>query len=77
MPYKSNYAEKKGLALLEDREVLELDKAVNEALRIDIKDVQKFSNEFFNNPAIFWIESDSEGKEFVDVLKNSNLYKRF
>jgi predicted Zn-dependent peptidase len=77
MPYKSNYAEKKGLALLEDGEVLELDKAVNEALRIDIKDVQKFSKEFFNNPAIFWIESDSEGKEFVDELEKSNLYQRF
>jgi hypothetical protein len=74
IPYKSNYAERKGLALLEDGEVLELDKAVNAALRIDIKDVQKFSKDFFNNPAIFWIESDSEGEEYLRTLKESKLY---
>jgi predicted Zn-dependent peptidase len=74
IPYKSNYAERKGLALLEDGEVLELDKAVNAALKIDIKDVQKFSKDFFNNPAIFWIESDSEGNKYIETLKESKLY---
>ena len=77
MPYKTNYAERKSLALLEDAEVLELDKAVNTALRIDIKDVLKFSKEFFSNTPLFWIESDSEGKQLEEILKESKLYNRF
>jgi hypothetical protein len=77
MPYQTNYAERKALALLEDSEVLELDKAVNAALRIDISDVLKFTNDFFSNPTLFWIESDSDGDELIDILKKSNLYNRF
>jgi predicted Zn-dependent peptidase len=77
MPYQTNYAERKGLALLEDAEVLELDKAVNAALKIDIKDVLEYIVEFFSKPTLFWIESDGEGEELVKVLEGSKLFNRF
>jgi predicted Zn-dependent peptidase len=77
VPYKTDYAEKKGLALIEDAEVMQLDKAVNTALGIEIKDIKKFVKEFFALTPMFWIESDSDGKELINILKDSNLYNRF
>jgi predicted Zn-dependent peptidase len=77
IPYKTNYAERKGLPLIEDAEVLQLDKAVQAALKIDIDDVIVFVQDFFKKEPLFWLESDSEGNEFVDTLKQSKLYNRF
>jgi predicted Zn-dependent peptidase len=77
MPYKSNYAERKGLPIIEDAEVLELDKAVNTALKIDINDISKYCKEFFNNTPLFWIESASQGKKLIKTLEKSKLYNRF
>jgi len=77
VPYKTDYAEKKGLALIEDAEVLELDEAVNEALRIDINDVEIFCKKFFETKPLFWIESDTEGEEIIEMLKESKLYSSF
>jgi hypothetical protein len=72
-----DYAEKKGLALIEDAEVLQLDRAVNEALRIDIEDVEEFSKQFFKTKPLFWIESDTEGEDLIEGLKDSKLYNTF
>jgi len=77
MPYKTDYAEHKGLALIEDEEVFELDKAVNSALSITIKDVVKFSKDFFKTSPLFWIESDREDDRYIKMLKRSKLYNRF
>lgn len=77
MPYQINYAERKGLALLEDAEVLELDKAVNSALKINITDVLEFCMNFFSKPPLFWIESDSEGDEYTRFVEDSKLYNGF
>jgi predicted Zn-dependent peptidase len=77
VPYKMDYAEKKGLALIEDAEVLQLDRAVNEALRIDIENVEEFSKQFFKTKPLFWIESDTEGEDLIEGLKDSKLYNTF
>ena len=77
IPYKTNYAEYKGLALIEGEEVFELDKAVNSALSITIKDVIKFSKEFFRTTPLFWLESDRKDDRYVKILKESKLYNRF
>ncbi len=74
---KTDYTEKKGLGLIEDEEVLELDKAVKEALKINISDIVKFQKEFFTNTPLFWLESDTDGNELIEVLKSSKLYKQF
>jgi predicted Zn-dependent peptidase len=76
VPYKTDYAEKKGLALIEEAEILELDKAVNSALKVDLDDIVKYVKLFFKETPLFWIESDSNGKELTKILKNSKLYKR-
>jgi branched-subunit amino acid aminotransferase/4-amino-4-deoxychorismate lyase len=75
--YKSNYAQRKGLPIIDNNEVMELDKAIKEALKIDIEDVKEFQKKFFANNALFWIESDTDGKVLVDELMSSKLYKRF
>jgi predicted Zn-dependent peptidase len=77
MPYKSNYAERKGLPIIEDAEVLELDKAVNTALKIDIDDISKYCKEFFDSTPLFWVESDTQGKKLTKTLEKSKLYNRF
>lgn len=77
IPYNSSYAESKGLPLIEGREVFQLDLAVNEALKIDIKDVIAYTKEFFNNEAMFWIESDGSIDRLEKQLKRSKLYNDF
>jgi predicted Zn-dependent peptidase len=77
VPYKTDYAEKKGLALIEDAEVMQLDKAVNAALKIEIDSVKEFVKRFFASQPLFWLESDSDGTKLVETLKESKLYKRF
>lgn len=77
VPYKTDYAEKKGLPLIEDAEVLQLDRAVNEALRIEIGDIEEFSREFFKTKPLFWIESDTKGDDLIKDLKDSKLYNSF
>jgi predicted Zn-dependent peptidase len=76
IPYRTNYAERKALPILEDAEVFELDKGVKEALKISMEDVSKYIKEFFNNTPLFWIESDSEGKKLIKRLEKSKLYNR-
>jgi predicted Zn-dependent peptidase len=76
IPYRTNYAERKALPILEDAEVFELDKGVKEALKISMEDVSKYIKEFFNNTPLFWIESDSEGKKLIKTLEKSKLYNR-
>lgn len=76
-PYRSNYAERKGLPIIDNNEVMELDKAVKEVLNINIEDVKKYQQKFFSNKALFWIESDTDGKVLVEQLKSSKLFKRF
>jgi predicted Zn-dependent peptidase len=77
IPYKREYAEIKGLPLIEDAEILELDKAVNTALGIEIENVLEFVKEFFTITPLFWIESDGDGKKLVKELEESKLYNRF
>ena len=77
VPYKADYAERKGLALIEDEEVFELDKAVNSALSITIKDILEYSKDFFDTTPLFWIESDREDDRYIKMLKKSSLYNRF
>jgi predicted Zn-dependent peptidase len=77
IPYKGDYAERKGLALIEDAEVMELDKAVSAALKIEIKDIIEFSNDFLKDSPFFWIESDKDGKNLQKILEDSSLYKNF
>ncbi|MDD3475089.1 MAG: insulinase family protein [Candidatus Dojkabacteria bacterium] len=77
VPYKADYAERKGLALIEDEEVFELDKAVNSALSITIKDILEYSKSFFDTTPLFWIESDREDDRYIKMLKKSSLYNRF
>jgi hypothetical protein len=76
-PYRSNYAQRKALPILDNGEVMELDKAVKEVLKINIDDVKKYQKKFFSNSILFWIESDTDGKVLVDELKRSKLYNRF
>ncbi|MCD4811742.1 insulinase family protein [bacterium] len=77
IPYKSSYAEQKGVALIENRDIFEFNKARKEALKITLDDVYNFSKEFFSNTPLFWIESDTDGKKLIEKLKESKLYKRF
>jgi predicted Zn-dependent peptidase len=77
VPYKTDYAEKKGLALIEDAQVMQLDKAVNEALRIDLRELENFTQKFLDTKPLFWIESDTEGNEYIKKLEDSKLYKSF
>jgi predicted Zn-dependent peptidase len=77
LPYQTNYAELKALPLLEDYEVFEMDKAVEKALTITIKDVLEYSNNFFKQTPLFWIESDRKDDKYIKILKQSKLYNRF
>ncbi|HCC67736.1 TPA: hypothetical protein DEP90_00795 [Patescibacteria group bacterium] len=77
MPFKTSYAEEKGSPLIEKREVFELDKAIRQALKINNKDLYEFSNKFFSNTPLFWIESDTDGSKLTKKLKASKLYNRF
>jgi predicted Zn-dependent peptidase len=77
LPYQTNYAELKALPLIEDCEVFEMDKAVEKALTINIEDVLEYSNKFFSQTPIFWIESDRKDDKYIKILKQSKLYNRF
>jgi hypothetical protein len=56
---------------------MQLDKAVNAALKIEIDSVKEFVKRFFASQPLFWLESDSDGTKLVETLKESKLYKRF
>jgi predicted Zn-dependent peptidase len=77
IPYSSSYAESKGLPLIEGREVFQLDKAVNEALKVSINDLELYTQQFFRNEILFWIESDGRSDRLTKQLKRSKLYNRF
>ncbi|MCD4756458.1 insulinase family protein [bacterium] len=77
IPYKTSYAERKGRALIEGKELFELDKAVVQALKVNTNDLYEFTKEFFSNTPLFWIESDTDGKKLTEKLKSSKLYNRF
>jgi len=76
LPYQTNYAEQKGLPLIENYEIFEADKAIGIASTINIDNILEYSNKFFKKTPLFWIESDRKDDKYIKILKQSKLYNR-